>query len=121
MKIHSQKIQPRGFARTGPASPRKLSLQVTVTDRVSVSSAFYAELKTQIEHNIAYLHNFERLVPEDLIGLELWCEFGQAEKRMARICIAHLSQTGALPIRALEFDLEYPEFYVLRGARLHLN
>lgn len=116
-----RRTEQHAILRTGSASPRTLVLDLTVTDRVRVPSAFYASIKAKIEEEIAHLHNFDYLVPQDLLGPDVWCGFSQAEKKMAGICIAHLSQTGALPITALAFDIDYPEFYVLRGARLQLN
>lgn len=113
MKMSSSTYPSKRHSRNKFAEMSML-LTVKMKDSNWVPVALYEKIKTQIKQNIPHLHSDIYLVPEDLVGNEFWCALSESEKHMAKICIAHISVTKALSIRAREFDLEYAHVYDLR-------
>jgi hypothetical protein len=99
----------------------KQLLTINVFNKVLIYREFYEQVKIHVQSNICYRNRLPYLVPEDLLGINIWHEYSDEQKHMARICLAHLSQTGALPIMALDFDMKYPEYYVLKERRNLVN
>lgn len=99
--------------RHQPAAKRVATMELVITNRASVPAALYEEVKANITWMLPYLHRHDNLVPEDLVGLGFWCDLDEAEQRMVRACIAHMSQVGVLPISPCDAVPESTHFYVL--------
>lgn len=89
------------------------TVELITTTHISVPVAFYEKIRLIIAENLPCLRSFDYLVPEDLLGLGFWCDLSDAEKRMAKASMAHLSQSNVLPIQARDAEIEHPHFYVL--------
>lgn len=88
-------------------------MELVITNRVSVPAAFYEEVKANVTWMLPYLHRHDNLVPEDLVGLGFWCGLDEADQRMAKACIEHMSQARVLPISPRDAEPECTHFYVL--------
>jgi hypothetical protein len=89
------------------------TIELVTTTRVDVPVALYEKVRSSLTWNLPYLHGLNYLVPEDLVGPEFWCDLTDTEKRMAKACIAHMSQSKVLPIRPRDSEPECTNFYVL--------
>ena len=99
---------------SGSAS-RELTFKLEVSHAESVPAAFYEYVKLRAEQNVRCVYQRSYFPIVELVGVDSWTSFSQDEKHMAEICIAHLCQTGTLPLGSSGFGLSYPEFYHLKN------
>jgi hypothetical protein len=97
----------------GAKPAQQATIELVATVRESVPVPFYEKIQSSITWNLPHLHPDDYFVPEDLVGIGLWCDLTDDEKRMAKACIAHLSETKVLPICTRDAKLDYPHFYVV--------
>jgi hypothetical protein len=95
------------------AAKQVRTMDLAITNRVSVPAALYEEVKANVILNLPFLQRLDYIVPEDLVGIEFWCDLDDRQQRLAKACIAHMVQTRVLPISPRETWLEAAHFYVL--------
>lgn len=109
--------KPSSIGRTKHGAKHVATINLVTTSCVTVPVALYEKVRSNIIFSLPYMNGQmnrqDNLVPEDLVGLGLWCELTDAEKGMAKACIAHLAQTRVLPIRAKDSMTAHPHFYEL--------
>ena len=112
--------KPGEFMSCGPffgTAVIKLSFDVKVSTSISVPAALYEYVKLQGDQHTKCLapHDYSDL--ERLLGADFWSELSDAEREMAKACVGHLCQSGALPLWTTGFGLKYPEIYGLSAER----
>jgi hypothetical protein len=111
MKFFSKNNSSNGRQNT-PAGNMK-TMDLVITNRVSVPAAFYEEVKAKVILSLPFLDRLDSIVPEDLVGPYFWCGLDDRQQRQVKACIAHMVHTRALPISPRETWLEAAHFYVL--------
>lgn len=94
-----------------------VTINVRIRDSITVPESFYNSIKSKIRFYLPYLQDSSYFVMEDLLGVGDWGSFTEAEKQMAKVCIAHMAQSGEYPICPRGPVFEYPQSYVMSDAR----
>ncbi len=108
--------KPEEYVTHGPffgSAVRELTFDVNVVESISVPAALYEYVKLQVEQNVKCLASRDYTDPERLVGIHSWSGLTDAERDMAKACVGHLCQSGALPLWTVGFGLKYPEIYGL--------
>ena len=67
---------------------------------------FYDEVKESIQQNRSDFGNLKLLVMEDLIGIDRWPGYSDAEKQAANACVEYLYESDQLPLELIAFELK---------------
>lgn len=113
MNARYKKTEPKNYGPFSGTASKTLAFDLTETIWESVPAALYEHVKLRTEQNLRCLDSDGYFAPEDLVGADCWNEFDDAEKRMAAMCIGHLSHIGVLPICSSGFELIPPGSYTL--------
>ncbi len=97
---------------------RELAFELEVSHAESVPAAFYEYVKLRAEQNVRCVYQRSYFPIVELVGADSWASFSEEEKHMAEICVAHLFQTGSLPLGSSGFGLSFPEFYHLKNTAM---
>lgn len=111
MNARSKKTENKSYGPFSGTASKELDFDLTETIFESVPAALYEHVKLRVQQNLRCMETRDFCQPEGLVGAACWNEFDDDEKRMAAMCIGHLCQTGAVPLRAYDFGLTPPKGY----------